>query len=44
MLTDALDDLIDAGDRIERLAVAGFILNTAADLKDRTACRHVPRT
>ncbi|MGY1498734.1 nucleotidyltransferase domain-containing protein [Streptomyces sp. QTS52] len=31
-LTDALDDLADAGDRIERLAVGGFVLNTAADL------------
>ncbi|MFD9502566.1 nucleotidyltransferase domain-containing protein [Streptomyces sp. NPDC060035] len=31
-LTDALDDLTDAGDRIERLAVAGFVLTTAADL------------
>lgn len=31
-LTDALDDLADAADRIERLAVAGFVLDTAADL------------
>lgn len=31
-LTDALDDLADAGDHIERLAVAGFVLNAAADL------------
>ncbi|MGW1713122.1 nucleotidyltransferase domain-containing protein [Streptomyces sp. NPDC002156] len=31
-LTDALDDLADAGDRLERLAVAGFVLDTAADL------------
>ncbi|MBT2453128.1 nucleotidyltransferase domain-containing protein [Streptomyces sp. ISL-43] len=31
-LTDALDDLGDAGDPIERLAVAGFVLNAAADL------------
>jgi hypothetical protein len=31
-LTDALDDLADAGDRIERLAVAGFVLDAAADL------------
>ncbi|MFD9597829.1 nucleotidyltransferase domain-containing protein [Kitasatospora sp. NPDC059973] len=31
-LTDALDDLADAGDQIERLAVAGFVLNAAADL------------
>ena len=31
-LTDALDDLADAGDRIERLAVAGVVLSAAADL------------
>lgn len=31
-LTDALDDLADADDRIERLAVAGSVLSTAADL------------
>ncbi|MEU3829077.1 nucleotidyltransferase domain-containing protein [Streptomyces sp. NPDC029080] len=31
-LTDALDDLADAGDRIERLAVAGHVLGAAADL------------
>jgi hypothetical protein len=31
-LTDALDDLADTGDRIERLAVAGYVLNTVADL------------
>ncbi|WP_329571836.1 nucleotidyltransferase domain-containing protein [Kitasatospora sp. NBC_01266] len=31
-LTDALDDLADTGDRIERLAVAGFVLNAAAEL------------
>jgi hypothetical protein len=31
-LTDALDDLAETGDRIERLAVAGYVLNTAADL------------
>ncbi|MDY0814790.1 hypothetical protein [Kitasatospora purpeofusca] len=31
-LTDALDDLADAGDQIERLAVASFVLNAAADL------------
>jgi hypothetical protein len=31
-LTDALDDLADTGDRIERLAVAGYVLNAAADL------------
>ncbi|WP_405890490.1 nucleotidyltransferase domain-containing protein [Streptomyces sp. NBC_01527] len=31
-LTDALDDLADAGDHIERLAAAGFALNAAADL------------
>ncbi|MER5867425.1 nucleotidyltransferase domain-containing protein [Kitasatospora sp. NPDC002040] len=31
-LTDALDDLRDATDVFERLAVAGFVLNTAADL------------
>ncbi|WP_137992917.1 nucleotidyltransferase domain-containing protein [Streptomyces vilmorinianum] len=31
-LTDALDDLVDAADRIEALAVAGFVLGTAADL------------
>ena len=31
-LTDALDDLTDAGEQIERLAVAGFVLNAAADL------------
>ncbi|MFI1286793.1 nucleotidyltransferase domain-containing protein [Streptomyces sp. NPDC020858] len=31
-LTDALDDLADASDPIERLAVAGYVLNTAADL------------
>ncbi|MEV7013569.1 hypothetical protein [Streptosporangium sp. NPDC051022] len=32
VLTDALDDLADAGHRIELLAVAGLVLNTAADL------------
>jgi predicted nucleotidyltransferase len=31
-LTDALDDLADADDRIERLAVAGIVLDAAADL------------
>ncbi|MFB7462422.1 nucleotidyltransferase domain-containing protein [Streptomyces sp. NPDC056224] len=31
-LTDALDDLADADDRTERLAVAGFALAAAADL------------
>ncbi|MDX3539400.1 nucleotidyltransferase domain-containing protein [Streptomyces sp. MB09-01] len=31
-LTDALDDLADASDVVERLAVAGVVLNTAADL------------
>ncbi|MFJ9472730.1 nucleotidyltransferase domain-containing protein [Streptomyces caniferus] len=31
-LTDALDDLVDAGDPVERLAVAGVVLNVAADL------------
>ncbi|WP_328885793.1 nucleotidyltransferase domain-containing protein [Streptomyces sp. NBC_00316] len=31
-LTDALADLADTGDRIERLAVAGTVLNAAADL------------
>ncbi|MEU9305114.1 nucleotidyltransferase domain-containing protein [Streptomyces sp. NPDC048269] len=31
-LTDALDDLADADDRMERLAVAGYVLNAAADL------------
>ncbi|MET9882118.1 nucleotidyltransferase domain-containing protein [Streptomyces sp. NPDC006430] len=31
-LTDALDDLGDAVDPAERLAVAGFVLTTAADL------------
>ncbi|KQV19772.1 MULTISPECIES: nucleotidyltransferase domain-containing protein [unclassified Kitasatospora] len=31
-LTDALDDLHDATDVFERLAIAGFVLNTAADL------------
>ncbi|MET9760101.1 nucleotidyltransferase domain-containing protein [Streptomyces sp. NPDC006372] len=31
-LTDALDDLGDATDPIERLVVAGFVLNAAADL------------
>ncbi|WP_329273281.1 nucleotidyltransferase domain-containing protein [Streptomyces sp. NBC_01451] len=31
-LTDALDDLTDAADRIERLAVAGVVLDAAADL------------
>ncbi|MEU9236003.1 nucleotidyltransferase domain-containing protein [Streptomyces subrutilus] len=31
-LTDALDDLADASDPIERLAVAGYVVNTAADL------------
>ncbi|GGY11696.1 nucleotidyltransferase domain-containing protein [Streptomyces tanashiensis] len=31
-LTDALDDLVDASDRVERLAVAGFVLDAAADL------------
>ncbi|MEV4163796.1 nucleotidyltransferase domain-containing protein [Nonomuraea dietziae] len=31
-LTDALDDLTDTGDRIERLAVAGLVLSMAADL------------
>lgn len=32
LLTDALDDLTDATDRIERLAVAGYVLNAAAEL------------
>ncbi|WP_329388707.1 nucleotidyltransferase domain-containing protein [Streptomyces sp. NBC_01351] len=32
VLTDALDDLSDAGDRIERLAVAGVVLGAAAEL------------
>lgn len=31
-LTDALDDLADAADVVERLAVAGVVLSTAADL------------
>ncbi|WP_431679437.1 nucleotidyltransferase domain-containing protein [Kitasatospora sp. KL5] len=31
-LTDAIDDLRDATDPLERLAVAGFVVNTAADL------------
>jgi predicted nucleotidyltransferase len=31
-LTDALDDLADAADIVERLAVAGVVLSTAADL------------
>ncbi|MFD4870962.1 nucleotidyltransferase domain-containing protein [Streptomyces sp. NPDC058412] len=31
-LTDALDDLTDAQDPIERLAVAGYVVNAAADL------------
>jgi predicted nucleotidyltransferase len=31
-LTDALDDLGDAGDPVERLAVAGLVLDAAADL------------
>ncbi|MFF1444582.1 nucleotidyltransferase domain-containing protein [Streptomyces sp. NPDC058295] len=31
-LTNALDDLADTSDRFERLAVAGFVLNAAADL------------
>ncbi|WSN53488.1 nucleotidyltransferase domain-containing protein [Streptomyces sp. NBC_01296] len=31
-LTDALDDLADASDPIERLAVAGYVVNAAADL------------
>ncbi|MFF5705695.1 nucleotidyltransferase domain-containing protein [Streptomyces sp. NPDC012794] len=31
-LTDALDDLGDAGDPIERLAVAGYVVNAAAEL------------
>lgn len=31
-LTDALDDLADTSDRFERLAVAGLVLNAAADL------------
>ncbi|MEJ8640246.1 nucleotidyltransferase domain-containing protein [Streptomyces sp. MS1.HAVA.3] len=31
-LTDALDDLADVSDPIERLAVAGYVVNTAADL------------
>ncbi|MFI9603377.1 nucleotidyltransferase domain-containing protein [Streptomyces sp. NPDC052043] len=31
-LTDALDDLADAGDPFERLAVAGVVFNVAADL------------
>lgn len=32
LLTDALDDLGDSGDPFERLAVAGYVLNAAADL------------
>ncbi|MFI8102512.1 nucleotidyltransferase domain-containing protein [Streptomyces sp. NPDC086023] len=32
VLTDALDDLADATDPVERLAVAGTVLGTAADL------------
>ncbi|MFF3431216.1 nucleotidyltransferase domain-containing protein [Streptomyces sp. NPDC002602] len=32
LLTDALDDLGDAGDPFERLAVAGYVLNAAAAL------------
>ncbi|WP_405943137.1 multicopper oxidase family protein [Streptomyces sp. NBC_00207] len=32
VLTDALDDLADTADVVERLAVAGVVLNTAADL------------
>ncbi|MFF3673724.1 nucleotidyltransferase domain-containing protein [Streptomyces sp. NPDC002120] len=31
-LTDALDDLADASDPVERLAVAGYVVSTAADL------------
>ncbi|GAA2484729.1 nucleotidyltransferase domain-containing protein [Streptomyces gobitricini] len=31
-LTDALDDLADTSDTIERLAVAGLVVNSAADL------------
>ncbi|MFB7512141.1 nucleotidyltransferase domain-containing protein [Streptomyces sp. NPDC056144] len=31
-LTDALDDLGDCADRVERLAVGGFVLGAAADL------------
>ncbi|MEU9030955.1 nucleotidyltransferase domain-containing protein [Streptomyces sp. NPDC048383] len=31
-LTDALDDLADAGDPVETLAVAGYVLTAAADL------------
>ncbi|MGZ9928611.1 nucleotidyltransferase domain-containing protein [Streptomyces sp. NC-S4] len=31
-LTDALDDLADTSDAVERLAVAGVVLGTAADL------------
>ncbi|MFB6612891.1 nucleotidyltransferase domain-containing protein [Streptomyces sp. NPDC056367] len=31
-LTDALDDLADAGDRVERLAVASVVLGAAAEL------------
>ncbi|MEV7521154.1 nucleotidyltransferase domain-containing protein [Streptomyces sp. NPDC091371] len=31
-LTDALDDLADAGDHVERLAVAGVVLAAAAEL------------
>lgn len=31
-LTDALDDLVDATDVVERLAVAGVVLSAAADL------------
>ncbi|MGW6858811.1 nucleotidyltransferase domain-containing protein [Streptomyces xanthophaeus] len=31
-LTDALDDLTDASDPIERVAVAGYVVNAAADL------------
>lgn len=31
-LTDALDDLGDTADPVERLAVAGFVLNAAAEL------------
>ncbi|WP_206436540.1 hypothetical protein [Streptomyces sp. W1SF4] len=32
VLTDALDDLADVADVVERLAVADVVLNTAADL------------
>ncbi|MFJ9944679.1 hypothetical protein [Streptomyces erythrochromogenes] len=31
-LTDALDDLVDAADVVERLVVASVVLSTAADL------------